>query len=178
MPQMPKKIKEQIQLRTCQLAKGHCVTVHCNINPPVKLAISFAAPSFSGFSSWSTISALCLALGERPEDFHNHPWFLNPLMHRHRSLLRTSGFTTLRRAGDRKSWHQTANIIVMSILHGREPSQVKMWLWCWQASLALQSSNSQDHLATSKTFARIFFDCSYPQIRMVTAKHFPIRWSK
>lgn len=65
-PQMLQKIKQQISLRMRQLAKRHCVTRHCKINPPVKLAISFAAPAFSGFSGSSTISALCLALGEKP----------------------------------------------------------------------------------------------------------------
>lgn len=46
----PEKIKQQISLGMHQPAEVHCVTSRCNINPPVKLAISFAAPGFSGFS--------------------------------------------------------------------------------------------------------------------------------
>lgn len=62
--QTPRKIKQQISLRMPQLAEVHCLTSHCNINPPIKLTISFAAPGFSGFSGCSTILALCLVLGK------------------------------------------------------------------------------------------------------------------
>jgi len=62
--QTPKKIKQQISIRMHQLAEMRCLTSHCNINPPIKLTVSFAAAGFSGFSRWSTILTLCLAFGK------------------------------------------------------------------------------------------------------------------